>query len=628
MRETDIIQDLKDSSEYRNLDYFAQRFAVSTRTISNDMKYLMQIASNNGFELLLKRGEGYYLKVNDPARLAAFLHIRESQSASLLKDRITTIITMLLLTPDYLTQDTIADELQVSRSMIKLDMSKVEERVKANGLSLDKKAHYGICLRGSYQQRKQYLLTLMEQDEAVEERINRSIDADLMKQIDKTLISALRQYDLNINYTEMIKLEGYLKITMMLCRHEFLRSQGMQGDDSRYWKIALELKAAIESLTGVHIYEQDICDIASYLHQKTKPNEIHLDYDEQLKADICSFLAEADREYDTAFLSDEEFLHSLFAHVSLLVDRLHQSISFDNPLVKEISVKYPVIFNISIKFANMLEERYQVKATQGEIGFIATHLAAHLEKEYYGRMKAFNRIAIICSSGGGSAYLIKLKMETIFPDSELRTFSFMELDDVHRYSPDIIFTIRELDESFDVPIVMIKELLDDKDIHKIKNMFEFCGPNRSVAFQNSFLTLFHKEAFWVYETGSYLDIIQDMAIKIEQLDVVLKGYHSYVMQREAVLSTVYNNGVAIPHPIEMCGRINMLGMGIIKHDLRHENKPVKLIFLVSLKRGNLKMHQDISRTLFDVMSDERLIEKIRNSISYDDFIKNVSVLSF
>ncbi len=37
----------------------------------------------------------------------------------------------------------------------------------------------------------------------------------------------------------------------------------------------------------------------------------------------------------------------LLMHVSLLIDRLHQKISYKNTLVNEICIQYPMIFNIA-----------------------------------------------------------------------------------------------------------------------------------------------------------------------------------------------------------------------------------------------------------------------------------------
>ncbi|MEG0526257.1 MAG: BglG family transcription antiterminator [Longicatena sp.] len=628
MREKNIVRDLMDSKAYCSLDYLAQRYQVSARTISNDIKYLTQVSKKNGFEILLKRKEGYYLKIVDKEKLLDFLQDEDIQTSPI-KDRILVILTRLLSQPSYQKQDDLADDLQISRSMIKLDMNKVEERLAQYELCLNRKAHFGICVEGDYHNRKTLLMDLMDQDDYVEEKIDELIDKEKMKLIDKKLIELLRTYDLSTNYAEMMKLDRYLKITIALCKNGFVNDEQVSLNNSQYIDIAMSLKEEIERISSLDINRGEVADIAEYLRMKTKPKTVTLNYDDELKEDILKFLEEADAQYETAFLKDRDFIQSLFAHVSLLVDRLHQSISFDNPLVQEISAKYPEIFNISIKFANMLESRYKVKATQDEIGFIATHFAAHMEKEYRNKLRSFNKIAIVCSSGGGSAFLIKLKIESLFSDADVATFSFMEMEDLHRYSPDIIFTIKELQDSFNVPVVLIKELLNDEDIQKIKHMFEFCGIERKKELKlDTFHSLFHKDAFWMLDEGSYKEIIKTMSSSLVLNGYAQAGYSEYVLQREDVLSTVYSNGIAIPHPIEMCSDHNMLAVGIVKHDLKEENKVVKVIFLVNLQKGNLEIHQNISRVLFEVMQDERLVDKIRNSSSYEDFMKNISKLDF
>lgn len=628
MREKHIIKDLLASKAYCSSDELSKRYQVSVRTISNDIRYLNQISRQYGFEILLKRKEGYYLKVLDQKKLDAYLADESCVKPS--QDRITTIIVNLLLSPTYTTQDALGTQLQISRSMIKLDMNKVEEQLAGYGLKLNRRAHYGICIEGSMSDRRRMLMDLMDEHDEVERLMDEEIDTQIMKQMEQRLIEQLRVHELSTNYEEMLKLDRFFKVIMILRRHGFTEKEDHTFQKvSPYMDIAQDLKQVLENIADLKLQVSDMQGIQEMLRQKTKPKKVELEYDAQLKHDILAFLKEADKEYQTAFLEDEEFIQSLFAHVSLLVDRLHQSISFDNPLVHEISAKYPEIFNISIKFAKMLEERYRVHATQDEIGFIATHFAAHMEKEYRNKLRRFNRIAIVCSSGGGSAFLIKLKMESLFMDANIQTFSFMEMDDLRFFQPDIIFTIKELKETFDVPIVLIKELLDDEDIQKIKHMFEFCRMEMKISLHDdSFHSLFHECAFWQFEEGSYQEIISFMANELEKQGCATVGYRDFVMKREDVLSTVYHNGIAIPHPIEMCADHNMLGVGIVHHDLQENNRSVRVIFLVNLKKGNLEIHQNISRVLFDLMQDERLVERIRTSSSYEDFMKNISSLEF
>ncbi len=626
MREKRILEELMNSKQYCSLEYFSKQLQVSTRTISNDIKYLMQDGERYGFRIHLKRRSGYYLEIIDHEAFKQYMHTDQDSVALSSKERVDTIIALLLLQKDFITQETMADMLQVSKSIIKVDMAKVERALFEHSISLIKKAHYGITLECEGMLRKLYLLELQEKDNPYVKKImEQQLSQQHIQHLEKQLIALLKQYRLNTNYVELKKIDLFIKVTVLLAEKGITSTTGTIPGSSVHRHMADELTEVMQSICQVQLSEYDKYDIANYLKQKTKPSDVFL-YDEGLIVDIETFLQEADEQYHTQFNTDAEFKKSLLAHVSLLLDRLHQSISFSNPLVHEISVKYPVIFNICIRFAGMLEEKYHVKTTQDEIGFIATHFAAHMEKELHHKLNLYHRIAIICSSGGGSAFLIKLKLETIFSSSDIQTFSLLEMEEVRAYEPDIIFTIKSLDEAFDVPIVLIKELLDDADIQKIKNLLE---TDASLTLQErTFTSLFRKNAFHIFHTGDYESMVQIMANRLEQEGYCEDGYAASVKQREEVLSTVYNNGIAIPHPLEMCGRGNILSVGIVKQEVAVKDKPVQVIFLVDLEKGDLKLHQNITRVLFEVMSDSALIAQLRRAESYEDFMKCIAHLRF
>ena len=402
MREKRILEELMHADQYCSLEHFSRQLQVSTRTISNDIKYLMQDGERNGFRIHLKRRFGYYLEITAPQKFKQYMQSDEDSMAISSKERVDTIIALLLLQSDYITQETIADTLAVSKSIIKVDMAKVEKALFEHSISLIKKAHYGISLSCEGMMRKLYLLELQEKDNPYMKKImDHYLSQQHIQHLEKRLITLLKQYRLNTNYIELKKIDLFLKVSVLLAE-KGIESAGGVIDSSVHKQMAVELADVIQEIYQVTLSSGDICDIGNYLKQKTKPSDVYL-YDEGLIQDIEIFLQDADEQYHTQFNADVEFKKSLLAHVSLLLDRLHQSISFSNPLVHEISVKYPVIFNICIRFAGMLEEKYHVKTTQDEIGFIATHFAAHMEKELHHKLNLYHRIAIICSSGGGSA---------------------------------------------------------------------------------------------------------------------------------------------------------------------------------------------------------------------------------
>lgn len=621
MREKLIIDLLENCNSYLSLDIMAEKLHVSTRTILTDIKYLMNNSAHQGFEIFMKRGQGYYMRIHDRALYDEYKMKIKQSDVYHATDRISGIIALLLLQKDYITQDALAEKFHVSKSIIKADMTKVSMHLMEQHILIEKKAHYGIRIATRSLHRKEYMQQLYEEKNPyMVQRIEEVATADF-KEVEKMMITLLKQYQLSTNYNELKKVDAFLKISIFTHKHELYEEVPFEESDSIYFQIAKDLGNFIEKIYKLSLKESELHDLGVYIQKKTKNVKVELIYNEQLKCLIEDFLIQADSDYHTKFNEDDQFKSSLLAHVSLLLDRLHQSISFANPLVKDISVKYPIIFNLAIKFTNELERNYHVHVTQDEIGFIATHFAAHMEKEARDKLSRFNRIAILCSSGGGSAFLIKLKLESLFTSSNIQTFSLMEQDEVNAFHPDVIFTITDLEETYDVPIIKINELLDDTDILKIKNMF---GLSDEQPHENDVTAFFKKDCFYIVEDEvDYEQLLKMMAQHVEDSHYAEAGFMKYVMEREKFLMTIYNHGVAIPHPIEMCGIQNVISVAIIKSDIHFEEKQPKVIFMVSLKKTNMELHQLITRILFDVMSDEKYVEDLRGVASFEDFILKI-----
>ena len=271
-----------------------------------------------------------------------------------------------------------------------------------------------------------------------------------------------------------------------------------------------------------------------------------------------------------------------------------------------------MIFNIAIRFSDMLKEKYGVEVTHDEAGFIATHFAGHMEKERNEKIMRFNNIGVVCSSGGGSAYLIKMQLESLFTSSNVQTFSFLQLDELEQFKPDLIFTIMELDREFQVPVIHIKELLDDDDLMQIRKFLQYdnCHSFSLVDNGSPITKLFCHEFFKIASYKTYEDALKDMAKQLEDSGYGGENYQKYVLERESYMSTVYMNGVCIPHPIEISAQKNMISVCILDNPLVHEGKPVRIIFMVSLVKEDYEVHKEVTRLLYLLMKDERRLKRV------------------
>lgn len=626
MRTKKILQELINKDIYLNVDYFADLFKVSTKTISNTMKTLKKESNKNGFSINLKRGKGYYIEIINKELFNSYMEKIEYEYSEIFSPeyRVSYIVVLLLLTTDFITIDYISEKINVSKSIVKLDIKKVERELKEKNIILEKKAHYGMKILCSDYIKKSFILDYYEDgNEFISTFIESKIGSSNFKDIEKKLINLLKENELKTNYMELEQILSFIKVTIATYNTSNVNNNDINTE--KLSNLIIELSDVIKNTFNILLSYNDLVDIEKYLYNKVKSASQRETYHYEISDYIEEFIKIIDKEYNTNFSKDEEFKKNLLYHLSLLIQRLQKEVSFSNPLVKEISIKYPTIFDIAIKLSNEINEKYNINISSDETGFIATHFAAHLEREIYKKIKKYSKIALVCSTGKGSALLMKLKIEMLFSGSDIRTYSFLEEEEVEKFNPDIIFTNWKLNKKFNMPVVYINELIDDLDLLKIKSVINMNNNLDVYNEKDDFLSLFRKDMFNITNSNKdYMDIVKNMGNSIEHKGYADKGYTSYVLEREEHMSTIYDNGIAIPHPINICGIQNIVNVTILKNKVSYKGKEVKIIFMVSLEKEKLRYHEIVTRTLFKIMQDEKLVEKIRKSESYEEFLININ----
>lgn len=91
------------------------------------------------------------------------------------------------------------------------------------------------------------------------------------------------------------------------------------------------------------------------------------------------------------------------------------------------------------------------------------------------------------------------------------------------------------------------------------------------------------------------------------------------MERENYLSTIYQNGIAIPHPLIMSGKKNRMSVCVLPEGAVDAERTVKIIFMVSLKAEQLELHQIISKELSKLMNHPAAINALVESKDYHEF---------
>lgn len=615
MRILNIIELFYHSNTYITTQDIAHRFQVTTRTIQNDVKTLSKDGANNGFLIRYKRGEGYALEIKDDQKFQKYIASWKYDSYGNPNQRMEDIIVLLLCNYEFITQEFLSKTFNLSISQIKQDINKIKNELNHSHILLETKPHYGIRVLADLEKR----IALLEKFYKNKNRYLLSKCDDIWKKsfIEQEIIQILKEKSIDMNYSELEQLYCFLKMLLVCKKNE---TECSLDATHNFLEAACKISECMEQKFVRSLSVKEIETLSKFLQRNSRQTSNH--YKEQ---DTACFLKEAltklEQQFHYKFTNNQIFMKNLLSHLNFLLDRLHQRISFQNPLLDEISVKFPIVLDIAICFAKQIETKYQMSLTQDEIGFLATHFAYHMEEINKKQLETYARIAVVCSSGGGSAYLIKLKLASIFYKSEIQTFSFFEKEELLNYQPNVIFSITNLDYIKDIPVIRIREILDDQDILKIKQLMQFNHPNIQI------LNCLQEDHFYIIEKEeNYREILKRMSEKIEIEGYAGPYYSEYVLQREEYLSTIYHNGVAIPHPIMMCGKKNLISIAIIKHPIQEQGKQVRIIFMVSLKKQDIKLHEQITNFIFHVMNDLDKLQKLWKVNSFQELVRTIHML--
>lgn len=350
---------------------------------------------------------------------------------------------------------------------------------------------------------------------------------------------------------------------------------------------------------------------------KTKKLEI-LSNKQLLKEEIIHFFQQMDAQQKTWFSTDQEFLDLVYLHVAALIERSRKEMNFSNPYLEDISKDYPVMFNYAVMFSKWLEERFQLTIASDEIGYLATHMTVPYHKWQQHLIENIYRIAVVCSSGGGMAYLVEMKLRRIFPRAKIQTFSMFEIEDIQTYFPDLIFSIIELTIEVDCPVILMSEIQSELDYLEVSENLSLLKSDETFSIERAFFDLFSEGLFRIEQKRSYSDILVALADQVEA-KVGFAGYKDSLMERENYLSTIYQHGVAIPHPLIMSGKENRVAVCLLPEGASETEREAKIIFMVSLKAEQLDIHQIISKELSKLMNHPAAINALVESKDYHEF---------
>lgn len=633
-RQKTILRYLAAKKDWVKSHEMAVILGVSDRTVRNDIAYINSLVEGEE-NVIISHRKGY--RINDDDKARKMLVEDNSDIPNDPDERANFLLKKLVFEKRGLNIYQLAEEIMVSESTIASDLKRLNKILKEYGrdLSVVRKSNE-IFLEGSEKEKRSLLSELLF-NETNHSYFNLTKYKRYFKDIDlitiqKYLIETVKKYDFLLNEVALVNLLVHIAITVERIKNKNFLEVCLDFEKTANTvecEIAKELCAKLEDEFKVKFPPEEVLYISYLILGRRKIMNTFVDR-EELKRLVEPYyisltqllLDSLASEYGIDFTHDDMLFTGMCLHIKIMHERIKNRMSLRNPLLEDLKMRYPFIFEIAVFLSSEFSRLTGEKVKEDEIGFIALHLGAafqrHREKQYLPK-----RAIIVCPTGYTTSHLLLSKINSEYKGriEIIEVLPLMELDKIETKQPDFVFTTVSLERDFSIPVIRISPFLDEKDRQLINRALNTDGVGNKVTWLCFEIEKFFRQELFVNNLAfnDKFQVIDFMANELYDKGYVPKNYYELVMEREKLSSTSFGNLVAIPHPIIMNAYETVISVAILNKPILWGNYYVQLVLMFAIKAGDRKNLDYFYNHIVEVIDDAKKVKFLTDSKDFMDF---------
>ena len=181
---------------------------------------------------------------------------------------------------------------------------------------------------------------------------------------------------------------------------------------------------------------------------------------------IRKMMKEFFRYADLNVINDEVLFECLIYHLKPTIYRIKKGIHISNTIFNELIKNNDPILEITRKVVSVIESEINISFPEDEVALLGYHFRASAERNSDCIKK---KIILVCGLGVGTSKLLEHNLKEKFNMEIVAVIPYYKLDEIinSELEIDLILTTLELKNIYNIPVLKINPLLDEKDINKI-----------------------------------------------------------------------------------------------------------------------------------------------------------------
>ena len=639
-RQKDLFIYLLNSDIGLSGNELAKIFNVSSRTIRSDIKFLNELIKPYGINICSSSKKGYFILKEH--RKIGFTIVEEvftkensiSKIPNTPSERFAFILYKLIFAENYITMQEFADMLFASKTTIYLDvknMIKVLDRF--SKLKLEISPIKGLKLNGDERSKRLLMSNIFRREKVNKDLIlSKSFyyafgreDPNLNREmlfLYNTIINVLNKYGYILTDADLSLLVKDILVSIKRIQLGFtIREKAGEELDLT---IAKALQKEVEAHFNILMNDKELEYFQQSFNSKRLLNVTNDNYvlKQEAESIVDEFVNDVLNKFNIDFRENEVFKNNLALHLNPMIERIRDNNFEDNPLKNQIKTNYPLAYEISMLMVPIINKRLNIIINESEISYIALYVSAALDELSY----KIN-IAIVCGSGLGTAQLIRNKILSYFnyQINIIGCYPVYKLDNILRgeYGKvDLIISTIPLNVGGNIPTIQVNPLINQNDLFKIKQYIDFKGTNPKER-----MGIFFRKGLFKYfdEDIDYFSAILELCRMLEAEEFIDNSqvFYKSAIKREKLFSTILDEMVAIPHPMESMSKTTVVAVGIFKNPIIYCGKKVNMIFLLAINAKEDEKLKVLYKMIQGILEDEEIIRKLSKARDINDFIESI-----
>ncbi|MGW8481570.1 BglG family transcription antiterminator [Microbacterium sp. NPDC055903] len=561
------------------------------------------------------------------------LRARESADSAP-RDRLHTLVRLLIDAHNGIDVYETADRLHVSEATVEADLSRVRSLLGGTELTLERDREI-VRLAGAEGARRR-LLSRLAHDEMDEgsfhpETVRRALAGarvapDSVAPFKSALVRELGALGYYVN--ELAISDVLLHIA--IAAERVASGHALEAPSAATGEIA-EVAAVIARLAAEHfavtLGEGDSGHLATLvLTRVVAPGQdpsgdiARSGVDAGVEAAVRAELTRAADEYQVDLL-DDAFVLRLSLHVQNLLRRAQEQAFTRNPLTRSLKTAYPMIFEVAVSIASGLHDRLGTPVHDDEIAYIAMHVGGRLERSR--KAETILSATIVCPGYYELHELLRSRVDRSLGSAIEVTSVVTSVDpDWSAFRTDLVLSTIEPGSSGD-RFVRIQPFLTDADVERVQVAAGRLRRARRLARLREELARYFDASAFLHPLP---DVGEEEAIRLlggmlMQGGLIDETYVDNTIARERMSSTAFTDALAVPHALQMTARRTAIAIGVADGSIAWGDSRVQVVALAAFSEGDRAAFQTVFEQLVEVFSESDSVQRIvRRGSSFETFL--------